>query len=65
MEVIATRQGLSVYEITPDKVRFRRDNGRMSTATVNYTQVGRAYFISRGERIHLDRLTGKCSDIFV
>ena len=65
MEAIATRQNLSVYEITRSKIRYAWTDGRMSTATVNYTQAGRAYFTSRGRRIHLDSLSGNCNEIFV
>lgn len=65
MKTIATRQNLSVYEISRSKIRYVWADGRMTTAAVNYTQAGRAYFTSRGRRIHLDSLNGNCNEIFV
>lgn len=55
--------GLKVYHIDEKeyKIRFMwfydgEPNGRMTTANINCTAAGRPYFITRGHRIHLDKI---------
>lgn len=55
--------GLKVYNIDEReyKIRFMwfydgQPNSRMTTANINMTTAGRPYFITRGHRIHLDKI---------
>ena len=56
--------GMKVYEIDErdEKIRFMwvydgKPDSRMTTATIRFTGAGRPYFITRGQRVHLDEIT--------
>lgn len=56
--------GLMVYQIVDDKVKFKhyRPSGdrtvysKMITAKIRYTPEGEAYFVHRGEKIFFDEV---------
>mgnify|MGYP000902178160 CR=1 FL=1 len=55
--------GLKVYNIDEQeyKIRFMwfydgQPDSRMTTANINMTTAGHPYFITRGHRIHLDKI---------
>ena len=60
--------GLKVYHIDEQdyKIRFMwfydgKPDSRMTTATIRFTGAGRPYFITRGQRVHLDEITREFS----
>lgn len=53
--------GMKVYEID-EKIQFMwfydgKPDSRMTTATIRYTGAGRPYFMTRGQRVHMDEIS--------
>lgn len=53
--------GMKVYEIDERDEKIRKPDSRMTTATIRYTGAGRSYFVTRGQRVHLDEITREFS----